>query len=767
MFETLFSFLFKYPRLVFEQGNFTFGATRSMSLVALVAAIAGLYALWTYRRLVLARGRERTVLLALRTAMIALVVFALLQPMLLLSVAVPQQNWVGILLDDSSSMRIEDQDGAARGQFVLDQLGQTDAPLLTSLGERFSLRIFRFSSTAERLMHAGDLTFNGTTTRLGDAMLRARDELSGLPVAGMVVVSDGSDNAQAPIDDALAGVRAQAMPVFTVGVGRERLTRDIQISRVELPRRVLKGTSLVVDVIVTQTGYAGQTVPLSVEDAGIVVSTQDITLPADGEAETVRVRFKAAELGPRVFTFRLPAQENEEVPQNNQRDMLTEVYDERQKILYLEGEPRFEAKFIRQATEPDDNVQVVLLQRTAEATVDQPDKYLRLGVSTPEELASGFPSTREELFEYKAIILGSVEASAFRPDQQRLLEDFVDVRGGGLLALGGHRAFAEGGWGGTPLSNTLPLALDRGMRPPVAVPAELVVRPTPAGLGHPAVQVAEGEEANQDKWRQLPALTSVNVVGEVKPGATVLLTGADQRGADQVVLAYQRYGRGKALIMPVQDVWMWRMHHTMAVDDLTHHMFWQRLTRWLVDGVPDRVMVVATPDQIERGDPVTISAEVLDKEYRGVNDGRITATIRGPSGASTDVPLEWTVENEGEYRGRFTPSEDGIYSISVGGTTRDGESVGRGATAVRVAPSQAEYFDAAMRAPLLQRIADETEGRFFRASEADRLAEAISYSGKGITVVEQRELWDMPVILLLLLGLMGGEWMYRRGRGLA
>jgi len=178
-------------------------------------------------------------------------------------------------------------------------------------------------------------------------------------------------------------------------------------------------------------------------------------------------------------------------------------------------------------------------------------------------------------------------------------------------------------------------------------------------------------------------------------------------------------------------------------------------------------MVSATPDQVERGDPVVISADVLDAEYHGVNDGRISATVTGPSGAVIDVPLEWTVENDGEYRGRVTPLEDGFFRIAVGGSRADGEDVGRGATALRVAPSEAEYFDASMRAPLMQRIADETGGRFFRANEADELADAISYSGRGITVVEQRELWDMPIMLFLLLGLMGGEWMYRRSRGLA
>jgi hypothetical protein len=129
--------------------------------------------------------------------------------------------------------------------------------------------------------------------------------------------------------------------------------------------------------------------------------------------------------------------------------------------------------------------------------------------------------------------------------------------------------------------------------------------------------------------------------------------------------------------------------------------------------------------------------------------------------------MEWTVEHEGEYRGRFTPTEDGVFKVSVSGTTRAGLDVGRGTTTLRVAPSDAEYFDAAMRAPLLQRIADETEGRFYRARDAQSVVDAITYSGKGITVVEEKELWDMPIVLMLLLSLMGGEWLFRRRKGLA
>jgi uncharacterized membrane protein len=769
VFESVFTFLFKYERLIFEQGQFVLGATRSMWLFAAAASVAALYVLWTYLQLGSLRTRDRAVLFALRLVLVLVALFAILRPTLLLKVAVPQQNFVGIVLDDSLSMQIPDEQAKARSQWVVDQLGRPDGPLLTALGKRFVPRVFRFSSSAERLQSTSDLSFQGTGTRLGDALDRTRDEMSGLPVAGIILVTDGADNAEATLDQSIAGLKAQGMPVFSVGVGKERLTRDVQVTRAETPRRALKGASLVVDVVVTQTGYGGAKVPLVVEDGGRIVSTQDITLPPDGESQTVKVRFKASEVGPRQFRFRVPAQTGEEVAQNNQRDVLIDVYNRREKVLFLDGEPRFEPKFIKQATDGDDNLSVSLLQRTAEATVSAPDKYLRLGVDGPEELQNGFPQTREELYGYTGIILGSVEAAAFSPDQQRMLEDFVNVRGGGLLALGGDRAFSEGGWAGTPLSDTLPITLDRTQSKPVSPPIELVVTPTQAGLSHPATQITDKEQDAAAKWRDLPPVFAVNLapLSSLKPGASPLLSGVDARGRQQVVLAYQRYGRGKTLVLPVQDTWLWRMHAKMAVEDVTHHTFWQRLVRWLVDGVPERVMVTAAPARVQKGEPLALTAQVVDGEYKGVNDGRITAHATAPSGKVEDVAMEWSVEHEGEYRAKFTPSENGVYKISVDGTSRAGKDLGRGTVNVPVAPSDAEYFDAAMRAPLLQRVAEETDGRFFKAADTSTLVDAITYSGKGITVVEERELWDMPIVLFLLLGLMGSEWMYRRTRGLA
>jgi hypothetical protein len=345
-----------------------------------------------------------------------------------------------------------------------------------------------------------------------------------------------------------------------------------------------------------------------------------------------------------------------------------------------------------------------------------------------------------------------------------MIADFANKRGGGLMMLGGRRAFAEGGWGGTPVGDVLPVVIDGAKQ--ASYFSSLSARPTRAGAVFPVTQLAENEDASLTKWGDMPEVSTVNPITQVKPGATTLLSASSLGRQDQVVLAYQRYGRGKTIAMPIQDSWVWQMDAKVPVEDMTHELFWRRMVRWLVDGVPDQVNLMTGHDRVEPGETVQFTAEVLDTAYVEVNDAHVEAHITSPSGKTSDTVLEWTVEQDGEYGASFTPDEAGLYEIKVT-ATRDQKELGTSVMHLRVSAGDAEFYDAEMRAPLLKRIAEETGGSFFTPSNASTLPEAISYSGRGVTVVEERELWDMPIMLLLLLGLMGGEWAYRRSQGLA
>jgi len=763
VFERLFQALFSYRPVVFQEGDFRFDVTTASFVAAGIAAVIMAAAAFTYRSVgANGRPRDRVVLTILRMAALALVVFCLFRPTLVVRAAIPQQNVVAVLLDDSRSMQIADWNGTQpRAEFLRQQFAADSSPLLKALSDRFLVRVFRFSSTAGRVGSVKDMSFGGSQTKIGAALDGVRDELAGLPVAGVVLVTDGADTSEDSLTNTLLNLKAEKLPIFTVGIGSARLPRDVQIDRVSTPRSVLKGASLLVDAVITQSGYTGQSVTLDVEDDGRIVGSQKVQFPADGSPATVRVRATAAEPGPRMFSFKVAPQEGEVVPQNNVRSTLIDVRDTREKILYFEGEPRSEMKFLRRAVADDKNLQIVTLQRTAD------NKFLRLDVDTPDELLGGFPKTRDELFAFNGLILGSIEAAAFSADQLQMIADFVDRRGGGLLMLGGARSFAEGGYGGTPVADALPLVIDPRTRASEPTTFErLKVLPTRAGQAHAVTQIAGTEGASAARWPDLPQVTSINAPLPLKPAATVLLNGTDERQRSVPVLLWQPYGRGKAIGFLAQDSWEWQMHASITLEDQTHENFWRQMLRWLVTDVPSPVAAILTPDRVEPGEAVTIEASVVDPSWVDLNDARVMARVTRPGGSTLDVPLQWTGQRDGQYRGTFVSTVPGAYEVAVD-ADRDAKPIGTDVAYVQAGAGDAEFFDPTMHEAPLRRIAEETGGRFYTAENVAGVAEDVSYAGRGVTSVEQRELWNMPIVLIMLVGLVCAEWGYRRAVGLS
>ena len=768
--ESVFIFFFKYRPEVFSKGDLVFGAPSSVMFLLAHGLLIGGPAVMTYAGV---RGkstrRDRWILSGLRVTSLVVLVLCLFRPMLLLSAAIPQRNFVAVLLDDSRSMTIADRDGTPRAEYETATFGAASA-LLKELGKKFQVRLFRMNASADRVENTKGLTFEARQTHIGDAIDRVRQELESVPLSGIILVSDGADNSQASIGDQLLSLRARSIPVFTIGVGEERFGKDIEIRRVEAPHSVMRGSAIATDILIRQRGYANRRLPLIVEDGGKIVVQDTITLPPEGDVAPLHVSVLLNRAGARVLTFRIPIQTGEQVTQNNAQVALVDVRERRERILYIEGEPRYEGRFIRAAIAADSNLQLVTLQRTAE------DKFLRLDVDNGEQLINGFPKARGELFGYRAIVLGSIEASFFTQDQMKMLSEFVSLRGGGLLFLGGRRSFAEGGYSGTPLSDVMPISIEG---PPVPDSltffAELKAAVTPQGRSSAVTHLASPPRMADDRWRTLPTVTTVNYIRRVKPGAITLLQGFTFAGArsgwptqrlpdySQPVLVSQRYGRGVAIALPIQDSYLWQMDPNAPEDDISFQTFWRQLLRWLTADVPGQLHLAIPTDQVMPGQPATILATVVDTLYVPRNDERVMMHV---AAAARDTPMEWIVDRDGEYRATFTPTDSGLHMVRVDATSPNGHVL-RDSIVVRVGDMNAEYLDAEMRAPLLKRIADETGGKFYRPGHTSTLVDDVAMSQTGVTVVNQMDLWDMPAIFLILVSLVSAEWGYRKARGLA
>jgi len=758
--DALLTFLFKYPARVWERGELVWSPVVPTWLLALGAIVALAVAAWGYARVQgLGRG-HRVGLATLRGSALLVVIACLARPTLVVASAVPQRNVLAVLLDDSRSMALKDG-GAESRAAAAERVFADSSALVRALADRFALRFYRFAADVRPAASAAGLRTLGTRTDLAAALEGARQELAGTPIAGMVVVTDGADNAGHELDPALLALKARRIPVYTVGAGVERFPRDVAIERIAMPARPLAGANLLVDVTLRLRGVAGEKVALAVEADGRVVGTETVTFPSN--EEVVRVRVRVAELPPGThrITVRAPALARETIAENNEAHGVVQVRAGPDRILYIEGEPRSELGFLRRAIASDSAVQLVALLRSAD------QKFLRLGVRDSLELVGGFPTTREELFAYRGLMVGSVEAAFFTPDQLRMLAEFVSQRGGGLLALGGRAAFAEGGYRGTPLAEVLPIALDRSPRDTGGAPIELRLRPTVAGLAQPALRLAATDAATSQRWDSMPPISVVNSLGSLRPGASALLTGRRTgESVDFPVYATQRFGRGTASIFAPQDSWRWKMDPYSPLEDVTHETFWRQLARSLTEESPERVEITAVPARVAPGEPVELRARVADESYNDVNDAAVVATVRTPGGRVTEVPLEWALAENGVYVGRFVAEEAGLYTI--GADSRRGRDTIRAPQAALLADDAgADVEQAELRAPLLRRIAQETSGKYYPLEGAAALADDVQYTESGVSVRDALDLWDMPIVFMLLALLLGAEWGVRRSRGLA
>lgn len=759
--DALFEFLFKYKRIVFEKGDLSFAVGLSpMVLVVLVVGILGAGS-FTYLR---ARGslgwKWRSGLLALRLGALLVLLFCLLQPVIVVPSIVPQTSYVAVLVDDSRSMAIRDVDGRSRAESVARLLAP-DASFVAHLGEKFKLRFYRFSRQPEAMTEAHSLTAAGSPTNLLSAVESVANDLKGVPLSALVVLSDGADHSTTDLSRTLQSLRARKLPVYVVGVGSEQFETDAEVVRVNVPRRILKGSSVTADLLVRVGRRLSRRIAVTVSEEGKVIASQELEVKASAEPQPVRLDFTPTMTGIVRYRFAVNVQPNELIAENNHQDAVIEVRDDIARVLYIEGEPRWEYGKLRHALAEDQQVNLVSVVRTARG------KFYRQGIEKPDELIEGFPKSREELFRYEALILGSIEAGFFSFDQLKDIEAFVSERGGGLLMLGGNQSFSAGGYGITPLADVLPVVLRRERLAStdsdngVAAYAPVV---TPAGREHPVTRLKREDAANLQVWRALPPVTIPEPFGEVKPGATVLLEGQRRGERDRsVMLAFQRYGKGVSFAFTPSDSWRWQME--MDAADLSHETFWRQLVRYLVSFAADRVDVSTDSDAYDVMDDAHLKITVTDATFRPLTDAQAEVTVRTPAGRDVKVPAQVTLQSGGHYEASVPLPEPGVYRVEAA-ARRGNEILGRAQTIVTAGELHREFRRAEQNITLLQRLATETGGRYYRLDQAESLPEEITYIEGENSIRVAREIWDMPINFLLLVGLISAEWVLRKKKGL-
>src|SRR5690349_18908990 len=532
----MFEFLFKYSRATYERAELVFASGWPVwLLIALTAAAAVAIGITIWRRRAGLGLVRATVLGALQTALVAAVLVLVWRPALVTQTLRPQENSVAVLLDTSGSMLYGDKD-ESRLQQAVDSLTKNALPALES---KFAVNLFSFAGDVIELPSLEQVPPPGPVTHIGEALLNVLRGAQSGAIAAVVLVSDGADNAVDFDQTKIAEIASFGVPIHTVGVGAETMPNDLELEDVQLPPVGLAGSTVSAQVSIRHSGPG--LAQLKVYDGDAILASESIQLPSSAGVTTRWVDIDVGKAGVRDLRFALDALPNETNTINNSRLRPMEVPEQRRHILYIEGEPRWEYKFIRRAIDDNPAVRVASLLKTT------PNKFYRQGVESPDELVNGFPTDELALFRYDGLMIGSFEAAALTPAQHDMIREFVSRRGGTLLMLGVRRGLTDGGWVPTGVAEVLPVRLPELDGPSfVREPAKAML--APAGLTSALTRLEADDAANKTAWEGLPDLADFQTLVELKPGAETLLE-ARFMGNTHPLLVHQRYGLGNVYVL--------------------------------------------------------------------------------------------------------------------------------------------------------------------------------------------------------------------------
>ncbi|MBI2360472.1 MAG: hypothetical protein HYV04_16475 [Deltaproteobacteria bacterium] len=709
-------------------------------------------------------------LIVLRGLVYGVLLFFLLSPGLIAQQTIKLRRSLTVVVDASQSMGLPASPGPAqipnsrptRIDLVKEKLLAGKEPLLRRLARDYELRLYQFSTDLETTTAQSipQLKAEGRGTRLWEAVREASRRAG--PGSAILLFSDGiTDREATPTAEA----PSLPVPVFAVGVGETRGYTDLRIADLNIPDFAFRGREVKFEFSVRAHGLAGKTVPLYFNHGKSLIASRSITIDRDPFETRLSLSYTPREIGPHSFTLSIPVQPGEAIAQNNQREFKVDVQRDKIRVLTLSGSPSWNYRFLRLALKQDPSIDLVsfVFLRTPTDSVDVPDNHLSLIPFPIDEIFL------EELRNFDVLVLDDFShRSYFNIVYLEKVRDFVRD-GGGLAMLGGTRSFDSGGYAESPLGEVLPVEMDGKSSYEIGTEMRAVL--APAGKAHPVTRLRADTEGNEQAWKQLPALTTLNRVRRVR-GETLLLANANGGRGGAPLLAVGRFGKGRSLAFMSDDLWRWNFIAVGGKESPQHHLKLVRQgVRWLAqEPAFEQVQIGSIGGARKPGEKMDFKIRVFKDDFTPASNATVRLRVVGPDGE--EFPLEATAEpSEGEFTALFTPAKEGSYRIEAEARLA-GRLLGKTSKNFSVAFAFEEGSDGRPRPELLEQIATASGGEFIPISAwNEKSLEAMATRLEKIApseIVERHQIqvWNTLWGFFLILTLLGSEWWLRRKWGL-
>ncbi|MEX1095215.1 MAG: hypothetical protein WED34_04150 [Planctomycetales bacterium] len=676
-------------------------------------------------------------------------------------------------------------DRLSRREIAHRLLTQTAAPLLGELEALGPVEIVAFAGRFEPTDGArlgGFLTtppesLDAAVTDLSQPLAATAAASEQGPLMGVVLFSDGRDNAGKLGTLAVERLKALGAPLFPVLLGSEQPPKDLAVASLDYPQKPLyKGDKASVTASLNTAGFEGERIAVRLETEGDEPETR--TIDVTGPQATVRFELDSENLGRKEYTIRADERPGETRDDNNQQSFALNVIDDRVRVLLLEGEARWEFRFIDNALARDERVSVdrVVYQQPYIGFLRESFFPTKLDLpDDPNDLA------RSPFAEPDLVIVGDVAPHELPEEGWKLLEQYVADAGGTLVFVAGKRHFPLGYRSEivdrlVPLVNLRPLEITG--RQAIAAPTERGFRlaPTPDGLRQEMLQLDPDEERNRDVWKGFPGHLW-GLVGEAKRGATVYARAVQAGQRDSLdderrsaLIVHQQYGLGQVLWIGIDSTWRWRHR----AGDEYHHRFWAQIGRWAAESkasaTSENVRLVLARTDIEEGQDAVIEARFTRELERRNPRAKAKAVLRRTDAGPNDPPfqtldLEPVPHKPLSREARAVALAAGTYKVEL---IVEGERNGEALSSFlyvhrRQTP---ELSDLSANRDLLMQFAEATGGRLFYPDDLSRLPALLRSPALTTTLREETQLWDHWLLMLAFFALLTTEWVVRKLNGL-
>jgi len=760
-----------------------------LAIVFMVAAVA--FAIWIYRRQANVKRPVRIALSTLRALILVLIVLMLFEPVFGVEMEVKLRRLVLMLVDTSESMQVQDKREAqgdlraaamAGGymSFVDDAPGVSvrareqvqdisridltravltnqELKLIESIGEGHKLRLFTFADALDAVATEDEqlpermagLQATGQATRLGGAIEQAISRFAGQPIAGVVVLTDGGSNKGVDAVEAARTASELGVPIFPVGIGLPD-PPDIILKRTIVQEVVFPKDRVPVRVQIQSTGYAGQATELKLTLDGLEVAREQVVL--NGGTQFAQIEFIPTEqqAGVKELKVELAELPGETSVTNNVYEQPIRIIDEKIKVLYVEGNPRWEYRYLRAVLLRDHRLDVTFLMTEGD---DDLAKFDPMYIDR-------FPIEAGQAFEYDLVIIGDVPAYFFTPLQIEKMDQLVKEHAGSLLMIAGRR-HAPYTYEGTPIERLLPVRLLDNATPPT-MPVRSDVYPVTTERADMTSVTLEPDPAhNAALWSLVRPMYELPRLNGAKPGATVLLQlSTDVEGRDAYPLvSWHRYGSGKSMFVATDALWRLRFKR----GDRYHAQFWRQTIQFLtlsrlLSG-SKRITIETDRRSYRTGQRIAVYANVLNDVWEPVDAPSYTVFVEGgEDGERVPVKLEPMPDQPGLYQGFIGADEAGSYTINAPALDEPAANTAE----YTVQTVSLEQRDPTMQQGTLLKMAEISGGRYFSIAELPELTQALTTEEKTAVKRIEKDLWDLPALYVLIVVLAGCEWFFRR-----